>query len=473
MRQLLLKIAGFTVLIALSYILCLYVILFHTVYEDSNDFMASIIDKVDTLKNTPSPKIVLIGGSNIALGLNSEKIQETLRLPVVNMGLHAAIGLKYLTDIVRPYIGAGDIIVVIPEYSQFYQNYYYGREQLLNVYQLYHKEALSPEQWLVILKYGGMALRKKMYSLLSTDSVADKIYNRQAFNKWGDVVSHLAAIDQVDHSQDTLETVNKTVNFRYEKEFNDRALVDLGDFFQYVIAQKAKPAFIFPCFKETLYEQRYPTSLTVYDKLKKSGIHTYSSPEDYIFPDSYFFDTEYHLNAYGTRVRTDKVIAELQEIQQTILASSYNRKVSSNHFFNLDFLRKRSDNDEIRQIHLRGQRYRQKVRSVIWEGRWADAWISNRAKCSLRLSRKRAAFSVTGNIMAYTVPATLLIKQDGKTIKEVRFDREGRFSFTIELAQSNEDNKATIEFFVNKTFNPKTVGLNGDDRNLGIQLDIR
>jgi hypothetical protein len=436
--------------------------------------MSAIIDKVNTLKNTPSPRIVFIGGSNIALGLNSERIQEALRMPVVNMGLHAATGLKFLTDIVRPYIGPGDIIVVIPEYSQFYQNYYFGREQLLNVYHLYHKEPLSPEQGLVILKYGSMALRKKLYSRLDRASAADKIYNRQAFNHLGDVISHLTVADAVDHSQDKSETFNKTVKFKYEKGINDRALIALADFFQYVSAQKAKPAFIFPCLKETLYEQSYPTQLTVYDKLKSFGIITYSTPEDYLFPDSYFFDTEYHLNAFGTKVRTEKVIAELKEIQLSNIAHSFERKANSGRFFNLDFRQLHwGDGDVIHQIRLSGQRYRENARPVSWEGRWADKWISNRAKCSLQLVNQRTTFFVTGSIMSYTIPSTLLIKQRGKIIKEVRLDREGDFSFILELAQAQNDNVATVDFFIDKTFNPKLVGLNNDDRNLGIQLDIR
>lgn len=35
-----------------------------------------------------SPKVILVGGSNVAFGLDSEIIQHQLEVPVVNMGLH-------------------------------------------------------------------------------------------------------------------------------------------------------------------------------------------------------------------------------------------------------------------------------------------------------------------------------------------------------------------------------------------------
>ena len=38
-----------------------------------------------------------------------------------------------------------------------------------------------------------------------------------------------------------------------------------------------------------------------------------SSSENFIFEDKYFYDTVYHLNAEGRRLRTDKVITLLKE----------------------------------------------------------------------------------------------------------------------------------------------------------------
>ena len=56
------------------------------------NYQASLIDKVERLESIEEPKIVLIGDSNLAFGIDSEKIEEGHGIPVVNMGLHGGFG---------------------------------------------------------------------------------------------------------------------------------------------------------------------------------------------------------------------------------------------------------------------------------------------------------------------------------------------------------------------------------------------
>src|SRR4051812_14897263 len=91
-----------------------------------DNYLAAVLEKDRLIRNTPSPKIILVGGSNLAFGIDSKAIQDSLGLKVVNMGLYAKLGLRYMLAQVKPYIKPGDIVVVVPEYDQFYGDFANG-----------------------------------------------------------------------------------------------------------------------------------------------------------------------------------------------------------------------------------------------------------------------------------------------------------------------------------------------------------
>ena len=45
------------------------------------------------------PSIILVGGSNVAFGYNSKIISDSMNMDVINFGLHAGFGLKYIIDV--------------------------------------------------------------------------------------------------------------------------------------------------------------------------------------------------------------------------------------------------------------------------------------------------------------------------------------------------------------------------------------
>lgn len=78
--------------------------------------LAAIINKMNMLRTAPSPKIVIAGGSEVLVGVDSEMIRTAFGYPVVNMGLYAGFHLNDVLPLMEPSIGPGDIVVLIPEY---------------------------------------------------------------------------------------------------------------------------------------------------------------------------------------------------------------------------------------------------------------------------------------------------------------------------------------------------------------------
>ena len=88
-------------------------------------FLGEFDDKVERLYEAEGEKIVIIGGSSVAFGVDAELLSEVLGKPVVNFGLYATLGTKLMLDLSREYINEGDIIVLAHEtdaqtYSLFF-----------------------------------------------------------------------------------------------------------------------------------------------------------------------------------------------------------------------------------------------------------------------------------------------------------------------------------------------------------------
>src|SRR5258708_4132609 len=63
--------------------------------RDPNDYLGASAEKEKRENSISRPKIILVGGSNLAFGINSEIIEKEFKMPVVNMGLHAGLGLEF------------------------------------------------------------------------------------------------------------------------------------------------------------------------------------------------------------------------------------------------------------------------------------------------------------------------------------------------------------------------------------------
>jgi hypothetical protein len=87
--------------------------------------------------------VVLLGGSNVAFGYDSELISDSMNMPVINAGLHASAGLKYIIDDCFPRLRTGDILVFSPEYGHFFGKMAYGRRpwQTWSISQAWQRQA--------------------------------------------------------------------------------------------------------------------------------------------------------------------------------------------------------------------------------------------------------------------------------------------------------------------------------------------
>src|SRR5438132_3489886 len=86
-------------------------------------YMAASIDKQNLLSCQLSPRIVFVGGSNVAFGVDSSEVRRRLGYHPVNMGLHIELGLNFMLKEAKSLLRAADVVVLSPEYELFGPDY--------------------------------------------------------------------------------------------------------------------------------------------------------------------------------------------------------------------------------------------------------------------------------------------------------------------------------------------------------------
>lgn len=104
-----------TRLVALGFLVVVTVVLLGEAGHPRDDYLASITSKHRRLDALGSPKLVVIGGSNVAFGIDSRTLQVNIGIPVVNMGLAAGVGLPFMLREVEDRISSRDIVLLAPE----------------------------------------------------------------------------------------------------------------------------------------------------------------------------------------------------------------------------------------------------------------------------------------------------------------------------------------------------------------------
>lgn len=292
-------------------IFCLTGVLLPTTPNAKTSLLMGSIKKDSLLKNTISPRLILIGGSNVSFGINSSLIKQELNINPINTAIQGKIGLKFMMDNTLEYIKNGDIILLIPEYKLFYQEVNNVSEVLthyifdcnkkklkhLNIYQLIN---LIPH----IPKYSFSKFLISSYtSYLIDDSYL--IYSSKSFNKFGDTYVHWSMSDR---TYDILDEING--------DFQENLLKEIVLFNEKIQERKAKLYVSFACYEERSFKNSKNKINYINTNLKKTNLSILGEPEDFMFNDSLIFNYPYHLNKKGVDHRTKLIIKQLKKISQ-------------------------------------------------------------------------------------------------------------------------------------------------------------
>lgn len=275
--------------------------------DNSTDYFAAHIDKHRLLNSTPSPKIIIIGGSSAAFGVDSQVIAEKTGYPVINMGLNVGLGLHYTLEEVRSSIEKGDIIIISPEYEQFGSAIDESGVPpvLVAITPTSVRYATSPWQYVKI--FSGLNIMTKVEILSLAGAIRNKpvkcasvLYCRTSFNAHGDFVAHLEQPSQLKISEHIppLESTPSRLS-----------LQAIENFTLYADSKGVQVLFTFPPLARSYFESNREAIGAIERGVQEiPKLVVIDRPKDHEYDDDMFFDSEYHLNKVGRNMRTEQIL---------------------------------------------------------------------------------------------------------------------------------------------------------------------
>ena len=281
-------------------------------------FMAETIDKHKLLKQQPSPRLIFVGGSAFAFGNNSGSIAQQLggQYHPINMGLHAGLGLQYMLNEVKDDLKPGDVVVVSMEYENFI-DFPPGPKDVADVLEprWQNMQYLPPNYVPALLDkgliFGGGILRRSLQTLTGNMD-REPYYQRSSFNEFGDAVAHYSFPNLANKVAEDGKT------FEFQPQAIQQAVQSMNDFNAIAKAKGARVFFAYPPLVDRLLAKSRPEIQKVETALTSSlAFPIIDRPEDVAYPDSYYFDTRYHLNKTGTDARSQHLAERLaQKLKQ-------------------------------------------------------------------------------------------------------------------------------------------------------------
>lgn len=281
--------------------------LLHISPQYSGNYQASLIDKVNCLENIDTlPQIVLIGNSNLAFGIDSECIEDTFEMPVVNMGLHGGLGNVFHERMIRFNISEGDIYIIC--HTDFSDDNEISNKELAWITIEDHFELwkiLRAEDYIPMLKAYPTYLKKclELWIMGTGNEIdEDNVYNRNAFNEYGDIEWEDSGLEYVFKAEDA-----------YVPRISDNVCERLNELNQY-LSQRGATLLIagYPIAKN-----EFTPNPELYEKFQaeleqKLDIPVISDYTDYIYDEKYFYNAPLHLNNEGKKIRTAQLISDLE-----------------------------------------------------------------------------------------------------------------------------------------------------------------
>ena len=288
---------------------------------DQTDYAQASVLKHELLAADDAKKIVLVGGSNLAYGVDSQAIKAATQCRVVNMGMNGYFGVRFMLQEVKPYLHEGDIIVIAWEYDSFYKSVDGTSTDLLMVSKANHEAFgyLSTGQKLAMLSQFPYVAQQKVIRLMGDGAkgLAMLAGARDSLDATG--ITEIETLGNFTQDGDLTGHLNRTWEDGIEDGLDmstlpmDQQILPLmEEFVREMNARGVKVMISWSPIVDYFYEKHK----TEVERLnaEMTAIPEFNIPRparDYVFPASQHFDTVFHLNKEGRAIRSDMLTQDI------------------------------------------------------------------------------------------------------------------------------------------------------------------
>ena len=275
-------------------------------FEKKESYAKSILDK----------KIVFTAGSNTLYGIETNMIEKELNIPVVNMAIHAGLKTDYILYKVKQVLKSGDIVIIPFEYENFTwdgENIEIRRDYILTHDKKFFMEELNLKEKLLML-----------YSVKTSDLI-NSIKEQFSVSKEPEIGVGYTSITLNKNGDETFKEITKEKilnqkivpfklpnNIRYETY----ALTKIKNFALWCKDNNITFYITFPNtidiinYHSGVYTEYFDFLLNYF---RVNNIKVIGEPTDSLYPRDYFYDTNYHMNSKGSKIRTYKFLDFLKK----------------------------------------------------------------------------------------------------------------------------------------------------------------
>ena len=271
---------------------------------DDDPYMGAHAVKRNLAETAPGPRVLLVGGSNLAYGVDSARLGEALGRRPVNLGLHAGLGHRFILDSAAASVQPGDLVILSLEYGPGDQG------EIMNDLLFLEPSAgrhVRPGGWKkagdTTLEYLMLKARSSARAIVLGADPKHKssIYRVSGFDANGDFIAHRDRPPPP--GRVLVEIAGATPATKLE---------NVAAFARQVRAAGATLAVVHPPVPRHRYEG-HRAELDAWDRALRGRLSApvLVTPGDAALPDEFFYDTPYHLTGPGIQRRTDRLIALL------------------------------------------------------------------------------------------------------------------------------------------------------------------
>lgn len=286
--------------------LLLLVLLFLVYQPDSHSFLAAGLDKMEHARAEGPGKVVLVGGSSVAFGFQSDILQRAFGRAVLNLGGQASQGLEYRLREAGELLEDGDTVIMSLEYQMLGEPVGLG----LTLWRTLEVvpgslRRMGPEEFKVLLDDAHLFLNHVLKRSLAR--VEDgkwpsppPPYRREGFNKEGDMVDH--------YLLPAPGVGNELFRVTVSESHLQSVIARLAEFKAECKKKNIRVFFFPPAIPEPRLREN-AEALHQIDAALKAAFPgaVLAGPEQVVQPETQFFNSNYHLTKAGGTVNTERL----------------------------------------------------------------------------------------------------------------------------------------------------------------------
>lgn len=272
-------------------------------------YVGVLEDMFNRLNLINEPKVIVVGGSNVAFGLRSDLMEQELGMPCVNFGLYGTIGTKTMMDLSKSNINEGDMVILATETTHQAMSMYFNPDAMLRALNG-NNEMLSyipADNRLEMLNElpGYISTNFDVYTGKSKVSL-EGVYQHSSFNEYCDI-SYSRPYNIMLDLYDSVAPVKFSID-EIDSEFIDY----VNDYASYVRNAGASIYFSYSPINALAVSDE--GDIAEYENYlrEKLNMDIISNVSDYIMDAQLFYDTNFHCNDVGAIYRTNQLICDIR-----------------------------------------------------------------------------------------------------------------------------------------------------------------